>query len=334
MYSQQKLNIDKVIQEEILECIAPNIKDIILKIPKQHIFQLEEIRIRINKPLMICRGCQDEMVSPNGDMVANIKDAYIVTKGDCDGTLHRLSNYSIYAIEEELRNGYITLRGGHRVGIVGKGVIEGGKLKTLKNISGFNIRIAREVLGSADNVVKYIVKSKTSIYNTIIISPPQCGKTTILRDIVRQISNGQGKYIPKGLKVGLVDERSEIAGSYQGEAQNDVGIRTDVLDGCLKSSGIIMLIRSMSPKVVATDEVGNRLDCEAIYEAANAGVNIVTTIHGDGLEDVLKRPFINEVLKDGVFERIIVLSNRYGPGTIEQIIDGLTLEDIVNIPFR
>ncbi len=321
--------IVKVLKDEILTSISPRIGEIIMSAPIEYINKLEEIRIRLGKPLMINCGRSDYMLSPKGRIPGSIKDAYIVSKDDCERTIQLLSNYSVYSLEEELKCGYITLQGGHRVGIAGKGIIEGGKIKALKNISGFNIRIARQVIGAADSVMKYIMK-KDDIYNTIIISPPQCGKTTLLRDMIRQISSGNEKAGIKGLKVSLVDERSEVAGCYLGIPQNDVGIRTDILDACPKSAGLIMMIRSMSPQVLATDEIGSIDDIKAIYEAMNAGIRMVTTIHGDGIDDVLKRPYIDDVIKNRIFERIIILSSKHGPGTIEDVIDGRDLKSIID----
>lgn len=329
-----KSAIKTILVNEILPGIAPGVRKIIHSINDRYIDVLEEIRMRLNKPLMINCGIEDYMITSLGTITDNPDMAYRVSKDDCDMTMQLLSDYSVYAIEDELKNGYITLKGGHRVGIVGRGIIESGRLKALKNISGFNIRISRQVIGAADSLMKYIVRKNSNIMNTLIISPPQCGKTTMLRDIIRQLSCGVDSLGFKGVKVGLVDERSEVAGSFMGVPQNNVGYRTDVLDGCPKSTGIIMLIRSMSPQVVATDEIGSKLDAEAIYEALNSGVKIITTIHGDGLEDILNRPYIGDVVKDRVFERLIILSSRYGPGTVEQIIDGTDLKILVSKPFR
>lgn len=335
MISYDKSNkIKKVLEEEILTGVSIKIRELVMNIPDHYTNELEEIRIRLNKPLMIHNSKSDYMITSKGMTTKNVQEAYIVSKEDCEKTIQLLSNYSIYAIEEELKNGYITLKGGHRVGIVGKGIIEGGRIKALKNISGFNIRIARQVIGSADKLIKYIARNENDIYNTLIISPPQCGKTTLLRDVIRQLSNGVELYNITGLKIGLVDERSEIAGSYHGVPQNDVGLRTDVLDACPKSHGLLMLIRSMSPDVIATDEIGSKSDTEALYEALSSGIRMITTIHGEGLEDILNRPFISEVVKNQVFGRLVVLSSKHGPGTIEEIIDGKSLKTVVNGPFR
>jgi stage III sporulation protein AA len=159
------------------------------------------------------------------------------------------------------------------------------------------------------------------VFNTLLISPPQCGKTTLLRDLARQISNGTLHARMKGMKVGIVDERSELAGCVQGVPQHDVGLRTDVLDACPKAEGMIMMIRSMSPHLLITDEIGRMEDCEAILEAVHAGVHVITTAHGFGLSEVRKRPAIRELFKAGAFSRYIVLSRRLGPGTVEAVYD-------------
>ncbi len=325
--------IRNILENEILPGVSPKVSSIISRLNDNYIANLEEIRMRLGKPLMINCCKADYMVTSFGTIANSIDAAYNVSRDDCEMTMQLLSNYSIYAIEDELKNGYITLKGGHRVGIVGKGILESGKLKALKNISGFNIRLSRQIIGAADNLIKFLLK-RGSIYNTLIISPPQCGKTTLLRDIVRQLSCGVPSFNFKGLKVGLVDERSEVAGSFMGMPQNDVGFRTDVLDACPKSLGITMLIRSMSPQVVATDEIGSKYDAEAIYEALNCGVRIITTIHGDGLEDILSRPYIGDLVRNRVFERLIILSSSNGPGTVEEIIDGTNLNVLVKKPFR
>lgn len=270
--------------------------------------QLEEIRVKVNKPLFIHIGSKEEIWD------------YIATPDDLKYIMQRISNYSIYAFEDEIRQGYITIKGGHRVGLCGICVIENNNIKTIKDISSINIRACKEIIGCADKVMPYIVNND-SVYNTIIISPPKCGKTTLLRDISRQISQGYKNKDFHGRNVSIIDERSEIAGSFKGIPQMDVGIRSDVLDNCPKSEGIMMAIRSMSPDVIVCDEIGTQKDMESILMALNSGISLITTIHGFGIEDLYKRLVFKDIMENYVFTRGIVLSNKKGIGTIESIYD-------------
>lgn len=267
---------------------------------------LQEIRIKINKPLIVNVSDKEILLD------------YIVTQNDMKEILTRMSNYSLYAYEEEIRQGYITIKGGHRIGIAGECILVKGEVRTIRNISSINIRICREVIGSSEELMKYI-SSKNRVYNTLIVSPPKCGKTTILRDITRNISYGVKNIGLEGKKVSVIDERSEIAACYNGIPQLDVGIRTDVLDGCLKKDGMIMAIRSLSPEVIICDEIGTDGDIDALNMAFNSGVNILVTIHGYSIEDIYNRKVFKELIENSILERVVVLSNRYGVGTIEKI---------------
>ena len=268
--------------------------------------KIQEIRIKIEKPIILYTDRGEIILSNN------------VTKEDFKFIIQRISNYSIYAYEEEIKQGFITLKGGHRVGIAGECVMENNKIKTIKNISSLNIRISKEVIGCSKDVLKYIV-SNNIIKNTLIISPPKCGKTTILRDITRVLSSGSLKENLTGKKVVVIDERSEIGASYNGIPQMNLGIRTDVLDNCLKREGMLMAIRSLSPDVLICDEIGTKEEIDALNTAFNSGVNIVVTVHGSSLGDIKKRRAFDDFLLSGIIERIIVLSNRLGVGTIENI---------------
>lgn len=314
--------------------LCPEVREKFSKISKDIKNSMEEIRLRTNKPLMIYVDKSDFFVTENGDVSRNPNNSYIIRKNNILNTLQFITNYSIYSVEEELKNGYITVQGGHRVGIVGKVLYDNNGIKTMKEFTGLNIRIAREKKGVADKVLKYLIDSKGEFMNTLIVSPPQCGKTTLLRDIIRNISNGVESLHYKGVKVGVVDERSEIAACYQGIPQNDLGIRTDVLDACKKAQGMMMLIRAMSPQVIATDEIGREEDSRAIHEALLAGINLITTVHGKSIEDILSRAVIGNLLKDGVFQRIILLSNKDGVGTVEKIVDGLNFKNMLPYPIK
>lgn len=308
-----------MLENEILPYLPRTLSLLISSIPRTQLAALTEIRLRKGKPLIFHLGLREQFVDADGRLTKNPERAYIVSSEEIVDALNIMSQSSLYALEEELRNGYLTLRGGHRVGFVGQALVEGGKIRSIKHISAFNIRIAREIPGAADAVMPYLINMHRS-YNTLIISPPQCGKTTILRDIARQLSNGiPGMF--SGIKVGIVDERSEIAGAYEGVPQKNVGIRTDVLDACPKAEGMIMLIRSMSPQVIVVDEIGKNEDVYAIEEAVRAGVNLIVSVHGTGISQIKERPSLHKLFREQLFERYIVLGRSRGVGTIEEIYD-------------
>lgn len=246
------------------------------------------------------------------------QEPYLVTREDLKETLEYVSGYSLYAYEDEIRQGYMSVQGGHRVGVTGKVILDGDQIRGMKYISCINLRLAHEIRGCADPVMGYIRKENWTAH-TLLISPPRCGKTTLLRDMIRQLSNGFGKI--SGVTVGVVDERSELAGCYQGIPQNDLGIRTDVLDGCPKAHGMQMLIRSMSPSVVAVDELGREEDFKAVESVIYSGCKLIATAHGASLEEIFSTPFFGRLRKMKVFERYILLGKEQRAGTIRGIYD-------------
>ncbi|CAI8781475.1 MULTISPECIES: stage III sporulation protein AA [Bacillus] len=269
---------------------------------------LEEIRVRIGRPLeCIARG---EVFFYD----------YVVTAEDAIYLLNKLSQYSIYTMEEELKRGYVTLRGGHRIGLAGKVITEKSAVKMIRDVSSFNIRVARQKIGIAEPLLSYLYDSRW--LNTMVIGPPQTGKTTLLRDVARCMSQGVRSYKIPSCKVGIVDERSEIAGCVKGIPQYEFGPRVDVLDACPKAEGMMMMIRSMSPDILIVDEIGRMEDSEAIMEAVHAGVQLFISAHGFSFDDVMKRPSLKAVMELGVFDRFIELSKAKGPGTIVQVKDG------------
>ncbi|KMK76986.1 stage III sporulation protein AA [Alkalihalobacillus pseudalcaliphilus] len=295
---------------EILAVLPESIKSILHAVPNHIAVKVEEIRIRIGRPL--------EVIAEGRPFYPERNQAMYVIKGE-DGqyVLNQLSHYSFYAFEEELKRGYITIRGGHRVGLSGRVILEKGQVKTLKEISSYNIRIARQTIGVANKIITQIYQKNW--LNTLIIGPPQAGKTTLLRDIARLISEGDRKRAIDPMKVGIVDERSEIAASVKGVPQHQLGNRVDVLDGCPKVEGMMMLIRTMSPDVIIVDEIGREEDRFAIEEAMFAGVKVITTAHGNSVQELKKRPALKGLIEQGAFERFIILSKGQTPGVIKKI---------------
>jgi stage III sporulation protein AA len=281
--------------------------------------QLQEIRLRIQAPLLVVYKNSEYFVTENGSLSHDKSKAYLVSRNEMRETMEYIGNYSLYAFEDEIRQGFITIQGGHRVGIAGKTVMEAEHVKNIKHIAFINVRLSHQVKGCADKVIPYITRGKEGVFHTLIISPPRCGKTTLLRDIIRQLSDGDTSR--DGMTVGVVDERSEIGACYLGVPQNDLGIRTDILDCCPKADGMLMLIRSMSPSVIAVDEIGQREDMDAIEYVINCGCRILATVHGSCIDDVKLKPILGRLVKEKIFERYIILNNQGNVGNVTEIYD-------------
>ena len=263
---------------------------------------IQEIRIRTNKPIAI--------KTDNSNRILKHK----VAQEEVLKTFEKICEGSIYSYRKQICEGYITVKGGHRIGITGNVAMENEKVININYISSLNFRIARQKMECSNELLKYIINIEDgNIYNTLIVSPPGCGKTTILRDAIRKLSNGIKEINFRGRTIGVVDERGEIAAMYKGIPQNDVGIRTDVIDNISKDKGMHMLIRSMSPEIIACDEIGNVEDVEAINYAICSGIKGIYTAHGGSIEEINLNNELAELLKKNILGRIVFLdSNKKG----------------------
>jgi stage III sporulation protein AA len=287
----------------------------------------EEVRLRIGCPLLVRTASSDCFVASDGRLVKP-DAARKVTAEDIAQVMERVTLSSMHAAEESLRQGFITLPGGHRVGVTGEVVLEKGKVRTQKNISAVNFRLAMDLQEDLSFLLKQIVANQKGFDHTLIVSPPRAGKTTLLRLLIRCLSNGVPELGILPRRVGLVDERSEVAGMWQGTATFELGWRTDVLDKCPKVIGIEMMVRTMSPDIVAVDELGGLGEAEAVKEAARCGVKMLATCHGESLEDLSSRGVIRPLLETGIFQQVVILSRRKGPGTLERVYRDVGMGDV------
>lgn len=281
--------------DEILKVLPDEIKN-----QMSNLDNVTEIRLRCGYNCTFRSGIKE------------ITTDHLVSKEEILSILRKVSDNSIYAVQKNINQGFLTVKGGHRIGIVGEVVVDNGKIINIKNISSLNIRIASEIKGVAEELSIVLLKNKI-FESTLIVSPPGCGKTTLLRDFIRILSNY--KY-----NIGLIDERGEVASMYDGKPSLDIGKRTDVLTYCSKPDGINMLVRSMSPDIIATDEIGSKEDIKAIKKASISGVKLLLTMHGENLEDINSNNQIKELLDNGKIQNIVVLDYKDGkPGNIRKI---------------
>lgn len=311
-------------RQQILKVLPVSLRRIIMEKDIDY-EKLREIRLRVNQPVLFVYGEEELCLFRDGTL--SVREAFrtgsdakpfVMTMELLTEAMEYISNFSLYAFEDEIRQGFITIQGGHRVGVAGKIILEQNKIKSMRHISFINIRLSHQVRGCASVVIPYI-QTQTGVLHTLIVSPPGGGKTTLLRDLIRQLSNGTKGH--NGFTIGVVDERSELGASYLGIPQNDLGERTDLLDCCPKAEGMLLLLRSMSPSVIAVDEIGYREDIEAIEYALNCGCKILATVHGRTIDDLLGKPYLGKMIRERTFERLIFLGQSGGVGHVSQIYD-------------
>lgn len=296
----------------IMHLLPQELAGVLARLPENTMQELEELRIRQDRPLEVGFGGKFLFAGADGSLHARSEQAYRPDHTVCSKLLERITNHSLYAMEEELKRGYITVAGGHRIGLAGRTILDHGKVKAIREIGGFNIRIAREIQGACAALLpKLIDWPRKSLLPSLLLGPPQQGKTTVIRDLARCISAGSWQHPAAaswpGRKVGVVDERSEIAASVRGVPSFDLGPRADVMDACPKAEGMMMLLRSMSPEVIVVDEIGRQEDAEAIREAAHAGVCVIATAHAYDLDDARGRPVLRTLIDEGVFAAAVRL---------------------------
>ncbi len=313
-------------KEALRKYLPQNIFNVLSKLGNEFSDSVEEIRLRVSKPLMVYTCDKGYFIGTDG---VSGSQRIIVETDDVEMTFNAITGKSPYAYEDEIRQGFLTLENGIRAGIAGSASQSEGNTKIYKSISGINFRIPREAVGISKKLLQYI-STGNRLLNTLVISSPKLGKTTLVRDIARCAGNGLG--LPP-LKVSLIDERQELAASVYGRPLFDVGVETDVISGVLKHQGAFMALRSLSPDVIVTDEIGKSADLEALREVANAGVAMVTTAHAPDLKGLLNRLFFRKIFDERLFDMYVVLSAALGRITVAQIHDNSGCE-LLKEPFR
>ena len=277
--------------EEVAAVLPVELAESLKAIPEEDKNVVEELRLRCGFPMAV--------LLPEGerDLVCPV-----VSGEHLREVLERATQRSAHMALEQVKNGFVTLKGGHRIGLCGSVVRKDGVSGSLRYLSSLSIRVAKAAEGWADVLVPELVNN--AFMNTLILGPPGSGKTTLLRDAVRVLSDHYG------YRVGIADERGEIAAMWQGKTQLYIGRRTDVLDGLPKAEGMLALLRGMNPDVLATDEITRDDDVEAMIQAGGCGVSLLATAHGGSPGDLEKRPVYRALIKEGVFQRLVLLERK------------------------
>ncbi len=298
------------------------ITDYLKAIPESIKQSIQEIRLKVNQPICLISSNKTSFLEFSGQLTGNYESTNLikVSKNHIEKSFYNLCEYSVYSFQNQIQNGFITAKGGHRVGICGTAVIQNDKIINIKNITSLNIRIANEFFDCSLRIIEMLNKQ---LENTLIIGPPSSGKTTILRDLARNISSGM--YFGHAIKTVIIDERGEIAGISDGMAQFNIGL-CDVLNGFPKYDGIKNSVRCLSPELIICDEIGTDSDLEVLSECANCGINLIASIHARDKKDFLKKDIFEFLRTNCCFENLVFLENGGIPGKISEFIKASDLQ--------
>ena len=297
--------------DEAVDSLPQSWGEILHFLPRSVKERATEIRFRTGRPVSITAGAKNYYITKLSALTEN-PDSHCLSidkRGMEELVLH-LCGYSLHSHQDDLVQGFVTLKGGHRAGLCGTAVTRKNELCSVKQASSVNLRIAREMKGCAQEFVRRVFAD--GLHNVLVAGSPASGKTTLIRDAVRLLS--------KSNQIAVVDERSEIAASAYGEPQNDVGVLTDILDGYPKAQGILAAIRSLSPDLIVCDEIGSAEDVAAVETGTNSGIHILATVHAASFEELMRKRPIQELVESGAIDSIVFLKSRQNPGKIERIV--------------
>lgn len=297
--------------------LSSEIQQLMLALPLGIKRGMKEIRIRAGKPLVLFMGGESLILTKTGQVSERVSEnSYIVSRKELDEIFRSVCDYSVHTFQEELIQGFVTVRGGHRVGICGTGIMERGQVVGMKEVSSINFRLARQVKGVSDELFRRVFSN--GLQSVLIIGAPASGKTTLIKDIIRELANGRlGWYV----KVAVIDERAELAAMYRGEAQNDIGVSSDVYHLYPKAQGMSMALRTASPQVLVCDEIGSEDDADYILQSMNAGVSVIASAHADSFDNAMKREHIAKLVNHHAFSKVVILDSRGQPCVIRELIE-------------
>lgn len=286
-----------------------------------------EIRLRSNRPVILYNGGESVFFNADSSTSTVIKNnTYICSLEELTDTFNRLCCYSIHTHQSSIVNGFVTMKGGHRAGIAGTAVSNtAGEITSIKDVSSLNIRIARECENCSFEIVDKLFRGECK--SIIIAGPPASGKTTILRDLAKKLSSGDGC---KCFKSVIVDERQEIAAVNNGLCENNVGFNCDVLDSYPKNDAITMAVKTLSPEIIFCDEIATEKEVSAIKAGVNSGVRFVVTVHASNFDELVLRPQIEKLLETFSFDYVVLLSNGEKPCTVKNIYESGEILDEIN----
>ena len=290
--------------DEIRSCCGQAVSEILFHVGREIRKDAREIRLAVGRPMQIVTADGLCFCSKKGETFSEPDWGWFPDSAEIDAVFRAVCQYSIHAFADDIAAGFVTIRGGHRVGVCGTAVYEKGiPFPTAqKHISSVNIRIARQIFGAADPILEEL--KQTGLQNILIVGPPCSGKTTVLRDLVRQLASGEtGAFI----RTSVIDERSELAAMYESEPQNDVGATCDVLNGFGKRDGILTAVRAFAPEMIVCDELGGPEDMDALLEASRCGAFLAASVHADSLESFLLRPNLRPLIESGVFDLAVLM---------------------------